>query len=163
MKFIDKSDKALSRINEFSAFLTVGGIENANPMTIGWASFGIACGKPCLTVMVRQSRYSKKLLDEKPCFTVSIPKDFSYKEALKICGTKSGRACNKLKECSLDVIPSDFIDAPGIKGCLIYECSVIFKSDMSEKETAPDERDKWYKNGDYHTLYTGEILNIKGE
>lgn len=163
MNFIDKSAEALSRINEFSAFLTVGNGENANPMTIGWAFFGIACGKPCLTVMVRQSRYSKKLLDENPVFTVSIPKDSSYEEALGLCGTKSGRDCNKIKECSLDTVPSDFIDAPGIKGCLVFECSVIFKSDMKEEETALNERSKWYKNGDYHTLYTGEILNIKGE
>ena len=163
MNFTDKSGEALSRIEKFSAFLTVGEGEKANPMTIGWAFFGISCGKPCLTVMVRTSRFSKHLLDENPYFTVSIPKDFFYKNALGICGSKSGKDTDKFALCALEKEKSDKINVPGIKNCLIYECSVIFKSEMKEDLTMTPERERWYKNGDYHTLYTAEILNVKGE
>lgn len=163
MNFFKGADTALSRIDEFSAFLTVGSSEKINPMTIGWAQIGIACGKPVMTVMVRQSRFSKKLIDENPVFTVSIPKDSSFKSALAFCGSKSGRDFDKAAECNLKTEKSDFISVPGISGCMIYECKVIYTSEMSESFTADSEREKWYKNGDYHTLYTGEILNIKGE
>lgn len=163
MFFLENTSDALSRINEFSAFLTVGSAAHPNPMTIGWAQFGIACGKPVITVMVRASRFSKGLLDENPEFTVSIPKDASFKKALAFCGSKSGRDVQKTAECNLQTEKSDYIHVPGISGCTIYECSVIYTSVMTEGQTAPAEREKWYKSGDFHTLYTAEILNVKGE
>ena len=75
MNFLDKTSDALLRLDKFTAFLTVGDSKSVNPMTIGWASFGIACGKPVLSVMIRQSRFSKQLIDSNPVFTVSIPRD----------------------------------------------------------------------------------------
>ena len=35
------------------------------------------------------------------------------------------------------------------------------KTEMSKEETCPECNEKWYKNGDYHTVYTAEILNYK--
>ena len=45
----------------------------------------------------------------------------------------------------------------------MYECKVIYKTEMEEGSTVPAMNAKWYKDGNYHTIYTGEILNIKGE
>lgn len=163
MFFLKNTSDALARLDEFSAFLTAGSEERPNPMTIGWAQIGIACGKPVMTVMVRASRFSKKLIDENPEFTVSIPKDASFKQALAVCGSKSGRDTDKLALCGLKTEKSATIGVPGIAGCTVYECRVIYTSQMAEGQTARAEREKWYKNGDFHTLYTAEILNVKGE
>ncbi len=163
MNFLDKTSDALLRLDKFTAFLTVGDSKSVNPMTIGWASFGIACGKPVLSVMIRQSRFSKQLIDSNPVFTVSIPRDGSYKAALGICGSKSGRDADKMALCSLKEQKADVNGISGIENCLMYECKVIYKTEMEEGSTVPAMNAKWYKDGNYHTIYTGEILNIKGE
>lgn len=161
MNFLDKTADFLSRLDKYTAFLTVKDSEKINPMTIGWAQIGISCGKSVLNVMVRQSRFSKSMIDKHGEFTVSVPNDNRYKDALIFCGSKSGRDFDKVAECKLPLVMSDKIDVPGIGGCTVYECKVIYKSEMTGALTSEYERTKWYKNEDYHTIYTGEILNIK--
>lgn len=161
MNFLDKTADVLSRLDKYTAFLTVKDEDKINPMTIGWAQIGISCGKSVLNVMIRQSRFSKALIDKHSEFTVSVPKDDRYKDALIFCGSKSGRDFDKVSECKLPLVMSDKTDVPGIGGCTVYECRVIYKAEMSDEGTSDSERTKWYKNGDFHTIYTGEILNIK--
>ncbi|MCG8572588.1 MAG: flavin reductase, partial [Spirochaetes bacterium] len=81
------------------AFLNVKGEEKVNPMTIAWATIGFLWHKPVLMVVVRYSRYTYDLLEKSKEFTVSVPLDDSLKKALLICGTKSGREIDKIKEC----------------------------------------------------------------
>ena len=161
MKFLENSARSLMNMATFGAFLTVGDGQNKNPMTIGWGQIGISQGKPVFSVMVRPSRFSFSLLSENPVFTVSIPKDDSLKDAIAFCGSKSGRDFDKIKECNLETVNSEFINVPGISGCEIYECRVLYKTEMHMDKTDSLCNEKWYKNGDYHTVFTGEILNYK--
>ncbi len=161
MIFLENVSESLFYINKFSAFLVSGNKEKINPMTIGWAQFGISCGKSVLSVMVRPSRFSKALIEESGEFTLCIPHDEQYKKELAFCGTKSGRDFDKLSECGLITTPSSFIKVPGIKNCRTYECKVLYKSEMSKESLSPDAEKRWYPSGDLHTIYTGEILNLK--
>ena len=61
-----------------------------NTMTIGWGTLGIEWGKPICTVFVRESRYTKELLDKNGEFTVNVPMGEIDKNILAVCGTKSG-------------------------------------------------------------------------
>ena len=161
MNFLENSGKALLNLSSYGAFLTVGENDLINPMTIGWAQIGISQGKPVLNIMVRPSRYSMELIRKNPVFTVSIPNDESYKNAIAFCGSKSGRDFDKIKECSLKTVESEKINVPGIENCMIYECRVIYETSMQSNTTSDECNEKWYKNGDYHVVYTGEILNYK--
>ncbi len=161
MIFLENSSKILENLGLYGAFLTVGDERCENPMTIGWGQIGISQGKSVFSVMVRDSRYSKEFIEKNPCFTVSIPYDDSFKKELAFCGSKSGRDFDKIKECNLEMIKSDFINVSAVKGCMVLECRVIYKTFMTQKETSGEVNEKWYKNGDYHTIYTGEILNYK--
>lgn len=161
MNFLENSGKALLNLSSYGAFLTVGEKDKINPMTIGWAQIGISQGKPVLNVMVRPSRYSMELIRKNPVFTVSIPNDESYKDAIAFCGSKSGRDFDKIKECKLETVESEKINVPGIKNCMVYECKVIYETEMTKDHISHECNEKWYKNGDYHTVFTGEILNYK--
>ena len=44
-----------------------------NTMTIGWGTIGIQWRKPIFIAFVRESRYTKELLDKNPEFTINIP------------------------------------------------------------------------------------------
>lgn len=83
------------------AFLNTSANNKENTMAIGWGSLGFMWGHPVFTVMVRQSRYTKELIDSNPVFTVSLPIKGDFAEAMKICGTKSGRDLNKFQEAKL--------------------------------------------------------------
>lgn len=84
------------------AFLTTAADGKQNTMTIGWGSLGFKWGQPTFTVMVRQSRYTKELIDANPEFTVSFPVKEGFAQALGLCGSKSGRDLDKFGSCRPD-------------------------------------------------------------
>lgn len=142
------------------AFLMVQG----NPMTIGWAQFGVVWGKPVCTVFVRQSRHTHALLEKSDVFTVSVPATGTMRKELAYCGTKSGRDGDKLAACGLSLLPAQAGGAAPLKGCALhFECRVLFRaeSDLALMDEAVLAR--YYEDGDRHTVYFGEILGAYRE
>ena len=68
----DYAGKIMENIGN-GALLTTKSGDCVNTMTIGWGTIGVEWKKPIFTVFVRESRYTKKLLEENPEFTVNIP------------------------------------------------------------------------------------------
>ena len=154
------------RINEETGkgvLLTTKSGDKVNSMTIGWGFLGIQWGKPIFVVLVRQSRYTKKLLDENPEFTVNVPLGEIDRNILGICGTKSGRDMDKIQALNLTLEAGKTVSVPAIKELpLTLECKVIYKQDQDPAAISPEDDEKFYakgtKNeGDYHTAYYGQI------
>ncbi len=141
------------------AFLTVKADNEVNTMTIGWATIGFIWKREVFMVAVRDSRYTFQLLEKTDNFTVSIPLDASFKDAVLFCGSKSGRDYDKFKECNLKQraprhVDSPLIDIPGVH----YECRIVYKSPM-DNALLDSRLEALYPQKDYHTLYFGEILD----
>ncbi len=139
------------------AFLTVAAKRQQNVMTIGWALVGILWQKPMMMVAVRNSRHTFGLIEAAESFTVSVPTTDMTKE-LEWCGTRSGRAGDKFKDCTLATGPAQKVSAPvlAIPG-YHYECRRLYKSALDPTRMA-EELDYLYPKKDYHTLYFGEIV-----
>ena len=155
--YLSDADELMARIST-GAFLTVKAGEAVNTMTIGWATIGFIWQKTVFMVAVRNSRHTFSLLEKTDNFTVSIPSGDEYRQALALCGTKSGRDLDKFAECRLNLhagrtTQSPIIDLPGRH----YECAIIYKSAMDPAFLHPDLA-KLYPQHDYHTLYFGDIL-----
>ena len=135
-----------------------------NTMTIGWGTLGIEWGKPIYTVFVRESRYTKQLLEKNGEFTINVPVGEIDKNILAICGTKSGRDMDKFAELGLTEETPETISVPGIRELpLTLECKVIYKQDQDPTAIAKENDDRYYakgtaNEGDYHTAYYGQIL-----
>ena len=113
--------------------LTTGNGHTLNTMTIGWGSIGIEWGKPVFTAYVRDSRYTRELLDQYGEFTVNIPLGKADKTAISLCGTKSGREVDKIRELGLTPEEPEVISVPGIREFpLTLECRVIFRNIQDE-------------------------------
>lgn len=139
-------------------FLVTGGKE-PNVMLIGWGCVGIMWRKKVVMVPVRHSRQSHENLDALGEFTVCIPKKGEMKEARGICGTVSGRNEDKIAKCGFTMLPSEHISTPYIADCAaVYECKTLYKLDMTEANLQQDIVKTFYANGDYHTMYYGEII-----
>lgn len=134
------------------AFLSSG----TNVMTIGWGYFGVMWGKKVFIAPVRYSRHTKKFLDHTKEFAVSFPKTGDMTKELKICGTKSGRDTNKL--ALLNTFEASKIGTSLISGCEHYiECKLMATIPVAMENLEPSAKE-FYKNGDLHVLYIGEIL-----
>lgn len=151
------TDKTISQIRK-GAFLTVKAGDILNTMTIGWATIGYVWQRPVLMVAVRNSRHTFGLIEKATDFTVSIPLDEKWKDAVQYCGTKSGRDVDKFKECGLQTaasrqVASPIIQIPGLH----FECTIVLKTPM-DPAVMHQDLEKIYPKEDYHTLYFGEIM-----
>lgn len=150
--------------------LTTKAGDKVNTMTIGWGTIGIEWGKPIFIALVRESRYTKQLLEANGEFTVNIPDDDTDVSILGFCGTKSGRDLCKITELGLTLEESEVVSVPGIVQLpLTLECKVIYKQ-QQDLSAIPDAiLDRYYpqdvdgsfpgSNRDYHIAYYGEIVN----
>lgn len=157
----------LPQVNEQlprGAFLTAGG-EIWNPMTIGWAQFGVIWARPVVTVMVRKSRFTYSLMEQTDVFTVSFPRAKEMAKELAFCGARSGRDVNKEKEANLTRLAPRAGGAEAVAGSgIVMECRIVQKQLLDLNALDPDFRAKYYPessalpDGNPHVLYIGEVL-----
>lgn len=148
-------------------FLTSSDGEKINTMAISWGSVGIMWGIPSISVMVRESRYTKGILDAGKGFTVSAPLDNSYAKAVGFVGSHSGRDMDKFAAADIQPATPKTGIVPIIAGgpMLHFECTLIFHQLMDKTVVTPDITYDWYggnqTNAHFgtsdHTLYIGRI------
>ena len=90
--------------------LTAGTKDKFNTMTASWGGAGIFWGKPAVTCYIRPQRYTKEFIDKEELFSVSFLKD-GHRDALKLCGSVSGRDHDKIKEAGLTPVFIDGVPA----------------------------------------------------
>ncbi len=144
--------------------LTCGDFEKKdfNGMTISWGSLGVMWNKPFAQVVVRPTRYTHAFMEKYPTFTLSAFSE-AYRSALNIMGSRSGRDCNKIAEAELTPIQSSVVSAPCYAEAeLVIECRKIFFDDFDPSHFIDPGIQKNYPQKDYHRIYFGEVLAIRG-
>ncbi len=132
-----------------------------NTMTASWGHLGCLWGSndPTAVVFIRQSRYTKEFVDAESHFTLCVM-DNSFKKQMGYLGSVSGRNEDKIAKTGLTPVFSDnsvyFQEAK-----LVLICKKVYVQDLQEncfieKETL----DKFYANGDMHTMYVGKIEKV---
>jgi len=160
---------------------TVGTMENANIITIGWT--GIVNSEPPKTyISVRPERYSHELLLENGEFVINLV-PAAMAEVCDYCGMVTGRKVNKWEKCGLTKEASATVAVPRIAQCpMALECKVtdvlklgthdMFLADITKvvlDEALLDEEGKLdmaraalccYAHGTYYAV--GEMLGRFG-
>ena len=133
-------------------------LSGANAMTASWGGLGVLWNKPVATVFVRPQRYSYALCEETDRFSICVL-DEKHRDALKVCGTRSGRDLDKLKECSLDCI-----DVDGVKvieqSKIAMVCKKLYADDIKKECFIDKSQYKHYPADDFHRFYILEIEKI---
>lgn len=141
-----------------------------NTMTIGWGTLGMEWGKPIFVAFVRESRFTKQLLEANGEFTINVPYGEMDGSVLGFCGTKSGRDVDKMEELGLTVEEPVSVSVPGIRELpLTLECKVIYKQRQDLSAIPTELLEKYYpqdadgsapgRNRDGHIAYYGEIVS----
>ena len=145
--------------------------DEVNTMTIGWGHIGIEWKLPIFVAYVRESRYTKQLLEDTSEFTINVPVgEIDNKQILGICGTKSGRDMNKIQTLGLTLEEPLAVSVPGIKELpLTLECKVIYKQKQDLSAIPQEILDRYYpeeddvlhpgSSRDYHIAYYGHIVS----
>ena len=160
-KIIDAFDYAgdICKAMKKGILLTTKVDDVVNTMTIGWGTMGLEWGRPMFVAYVRESRYTHEMIEKCGEFTVNIPVGSVDTKILSVCGTKSGRDMDKIKELGLTLVEPENISVPGIKELpLTLECKVLYRMEQTLDTIPQDIIDKYYPNGDFHYAYYGQIV-----
>lgn len=165
-KMIDPFDHAVEFAKNMKRgiLLTTKGRGMVDTMTIGWGTIGVEWGRPVFVAYVRESRFTRELLDENPEFTVNVPTAQLDSKILGFCGTKSGRDVDKIRELGLHLEEPVNVSVPGIRELpLTLECKVIYRNSQPTEGLPQEILDRYYPevNGkqDAHIAYYGEIVS----
>lgn len=149
-----------TRIGKDWALVTSGNAEKINAMTVSWGGVGVLWGKNVCFIFIRENRYTKEFIDQEDTFSLTFfSKEFGH-NALKYMGAVSGRDEDKIKAAHLHVnyhrdIP--FID----EGNSVILCKKLSATELTKDQFLDADIDsKWYPDGNYHTMYVGEILEV---
>lgn len=94
-----------------------------NLLTIAYC--GIGCSDPMIvTVSIRPSRHSHRMIKESGCFTVNIPTS-EILAKVDTCGIVSGKNVDKFERTGLTPVPASKVAAPLVAECPVnLECRV---------------------------------------
>ena len=137
--------------------VTAGTPERCNTMTASWGGLGILWNKPMATIYIRPQRYTRQFVDAQEYFTLAFfPPE--YRKALGVCGSKSGRDIDKVKECGFTLAWSEEGGAPYFEEAeLVLVCRKRMTMPMDPDAIPAEIKEKNYR-GDYHYIYWGEIV-----
>ena len=152
-------ENVFSLIGDRWMLITAGTREKCNTMTASWGGLGVLWGKPVATVYIRPQRYTLEFVEREDTFTLCFFGE-EYRKALALCGSKSGRDMDKVKECGFTVATAE--GAPYFEEAdLVLVCKKSYWQDMDPTHFLDGEIDsKWYPEKDYHRIFIGEILEV---
>ena len=141
-----------------NALLTAGDRETCNTMTIGWCQLGRVWNLPVCTVYVRPERYTYEFMESHDYFTVSVlPQE--AKKIMALCGTKSGRDVDKVRECGLTLCYGAG-DAPFFDEAeWVLVCKKAYVQDL-DAACVLDARihGSYGAKGNWHRAYIGVVV-----
>jgi len=116
--------------------------QNSNIITIAWCGV-VSSNPPQISVSVRPSRHSFKLIKDTGDFVVNVPTSDMVR-AVDLCGIRSGNDVDKFKLCKFTKIPSVKVSSPMIKECPVnIECKLKNALNLGS-----------------HHMFIGEVLSI---
>ena len=141
--------------------VTAGTSESFNTMTANWGGIGFLWNKPVAFVFIRPERYTHEFIEKGERMTLSFYTE-DYREALKICGTKSGRDINKVAATGLTPVALESGAMTFGEARLTLDCHKLFKAPMQKADFIDKEVLKtWYgERGGLHDVYVVEIDNV---
>jgi flavin reductase (DIM6/NTAB) family NADH-FMN oxidoreductase RutF len=132
-----------------------------NTMTASWGGWGILWHKPVSYIFVRPTRHTYHFTESNDLYTLSFF-DETYRDALKLCGTKSGKDGDKVSEAGLN--PMTFDEGPGAvafkEARMVMVCKKLYWQDIRPEQFLEPDLDKNYPKKDYHRMYVGEVLGV---
>lgn len=158
IKLSELEENPVKLIRDDWMLVTSGTRGAYNTMTASWGGVGELWGKDVAFIFLRPQRYTFEFAEKNDRMTLSFF-DETYRDALKLCGSKSGRDVDKAKETGL--IPvfennTTYFSQANI----VLQCRKMACMDLDPKDFLDASIEKWYAAKDYHRMYIAEIERV---
>ena len=161
----DLKENFFEAIGKEWMLVTAGTKEKFNTMTASWGGIGWLWNKPVAFVFIRPERYTYEFVEKNDHLTLSFL-GAENKKIHAICGSKSGRNIDKVKETGLKPLFTEKGNVLFEQARLSLECKKLY-ADTIKPECFLDKEsiEKWYggAHGGFHKMYIVEIENIYSE
>ena len=133
--------------------------ERFNTMTASWGGMGVLWSKPVCFVFIRPQRYTFEFTEKSDRLTLSF---FGGKqrEALTLCGRKSGRDCDKISEAGLTPMWVDDKAPTFEEAEVVVVAKKLYADDIKEEKMIDADIMKNYSAYDFHRMYVCEIEKV---
>ena len=139
--------------------ITAGDETAHNTMTASWGGVGVIWSKPVSTCYVRPQRYTFEFTEKYEYYSLCFF-DETYRPALNLCGSKSGRDMDKDAAAGLTCEFRNGV--PYYKeASLVLICRKLYGQFLTEDSfTDASIYARNYPEHDLHKMYIGEILEV---
>ena len=160
MTIKELKENPVKLIAEDWALVSAGTPESWNTMTVSWGGVGELWGRDVVFIFIRPQRYTYEFLEKDDIFTISFY-DESYRKALSLCGSKSGRDINKPAETGLTPAFTEE-GAPYFEQArLVLVCKKLYAQDLGDEFVTERGAVKgFYGTDDWHRMYVSEIIGV---
>lgn len=150
---------AFNKIGKEWMLIAAGDTDKANAMTASWGGVGVLWGRNVVYIFIRDTRYTKELVDQNETFSLNFFGD-NNRSALKYFGAVSGRDEDKISNAKMHV--DYYKDTPYIdEGNLVMICRKMSATRLTEDMFLDSSiKEQWYADGNMHTMYVGEIVEL---
>lgn len=149
----------IDKINREWALISARDGDRINTMTASWGTFGTLWGRPVATVFIRPQRYTFGLAEKAGFLTLSFFGD-GYREALRYCGSHSGRDGDKFAAAGLTPVLEDGIVYPA-EARLVLVLKKLYADDIREENMTDPAPMYTYEARDFHRFYVCEIVEAR--
>lgn len=156
----DWQDNLFSAIGDGWMLITVCKSDGSyNTMTASWGGGGIFWGKPVVAVGIRPERYTYEFAEAGDRISLSFFE--GHKDALRLCGTKSGRNCDKVAESGLTPLHDHAGYVYFAEAKTVALTRKLYADDLKENcFVDPTLLPRWYSDGGLHRIYVCEIEKL---
>ena len=161
MNLSDEKINFFNKIGSDWALLSASKEGKCNGMTIAWGGTGILWRKSVFFCFVRPQRYTKEFCESSDIITLSFF-DEDKREALKICGSKSGRDCDKLALAGLTPVIGKMGEVDYEESRITLIGKKLYAQDLTDDSFIDKELlEEIYPERDFHTMYVCEIIEAR--
>ena len=129
--------------------------KGVNAMTASWGCMGVLWNKNIAVCFIRPQRYTYGLTEQAERISLAFP-DAAYRDAMTLCGRRSGRDCDKLREAGLTTEELDGVPVIA-EAELNLICRKLYVDDLKAGCFLDEELLAHYKDNDFHRVYVCEI------
>lgn len=151
------NESAFRLIGSDWMLITAGGIGSFNTMTASWGGLGVLWNKNVCYCVIRPGRYTYEFMERSDVFTLTFFGE-EHRDALDLCGTKSGRDVDKVAETGLTPVESESGSVYFDEARIVLECRKIYFQDIDPANFVDPSIAGNYRQKDYHRMYVGEII-----
>ena len=155
------TDNTFKLVGKDWMLITAGSPDSYNTMTASWGGVGVLWNKNIAWCVVRPGRYTYGFMEKAESFTLTFF-DEEYRDALMLCGTKSGRDTDKAAETGLIPVAGELDGTTTFEQArMVLECRKLYFQDIDPANFVDASINGNYPDKDYHRMYVGEIVNCR--